>query len=67
MSADRQRRYRQRKAAQLRRVPVTVSQDVVDALVVSGGLRQWDEGDPQAIGRAIELLLGMIVSEDRDA
>ncbi len=67
MSAARQRRYRKRKAAQLRRVSVTVSQEVVDALVDAGCLEQWDEGDNQAVGRAIEQSLGMRVSEESDA
>ena len=61
--ADRQRRYRARKAAGLFRVSISLDQGVVDALVATGHLEEWDEGNRQAIAAAIERLLGTYAND----
>lgn len=58
MSAERQRAFRARKAAGLITIKVTINHDVVDALVATGQLGEWDEADREAIGQAIERMLG---------
>lgn len=58
-SSERQRRYRARKAAGLMQVTITINDAVVDALVATGRLGEWDEENREAISRAIERMLGM--------
>lgn len=58
MSAERQRAFRARKAAGLITIKVRINHDVVDALVATGQLGEWDEADREAIGQAIERMLG---------
>ena len=41
------------------RVTITVNEAVVDALVATGQLEEWDDQDRAAIGQAIERMLGM--------
>ena len=53
MSAERQRRYRQRQADGVRIVRVEIDEDTIDAFREAGLLADWDDHNPNAIADAL--------------
>lgn len=56
-SAERNRRYRQRRRDGVRVVPLALHHDVLDDLIERHLLAGWDEGDPRAVADAIRAAL----------
>jgi len=69
MSAERQRRYRERIASGRRVLPVEVNFDVLpDVLIAGGHLNPLQADDPEAVRSALQLMLARLqAAHFRDA
>lgn len=52
-AVERQRRYRERRAAGVRVVPVEVDREIIAALIASGDLEPGDASTPAGVGEAV--------------
>jgi hypothetical protein len=66
-AAARQRLHRERARNGRRIVPVAIDGEAEDLLRASGVLREWDTDSREAVGKAVEALLQILVLADRHA
>jgi hypothetical protein len=60
MSAERQRKYRQRRREGVMLITVPTDSETRSALVEKGLVPEWDEENPDAIGTALLQLAGRV-------